>query len=84
MMRMKPKSQKATLVLTGRGGVVRVDVAGAKPSTPARVRVAVGKGKQGPALAAVTGVEAFDGYVNVSWVATSQLHGLRLNIEVSL
>ncbi len=81
IMNRKPKMQKAVLTLTGVGGSVRVNVAGLKPENAVRLRTAV-RPKQGPALATVVGVESGEGYVNVSWVATSALKAYRLPVEV--
>lgn len=77
----KPKMQKAVLTLTGVGGIVKVNVAGLKPASVVRLRIAR-RPRQGAALATIVGVESFEGYANVNWISTSTLRGYRLPVEI--
>lgn len=82
MIPRKQKTQKAVLVLSGRGGFVRIDVAGLKPTTPVRVRIPRAS-RAAAQQAALTGVESFEGFVRVGWVAPATLAGVRVPVELT-
>lgn len=76
----KAEKQKATLVLTGLGGTIRIDVKGATPAKAVRLKP-VSKMPEGTALA---GVEAEEGSALVRWVATPAVNNVRVEVEILL